>query len=354
MIVVHIGMPKTGSTTIQHFLRTNDTALRDISIDYTTIGRLPPKSSSVHHHLADELLGRKAKPGRKGGSLADLQRNLASNKNDVIMLSSEEFSLCDEDTIGRFKQVLLTSDRKILIIMIIRDLTDLMPSSYAQTVRYGTMVRNFDKFFDQRIKNDVWNNFAIAARWAGVFGWDSVRVRALNKDSLRGGDLIDDFLESAGLDPDAPDVRNLLRPPRVNESPGWRTLEAVRGYFGGRSDLDERHPIRKIIELRARGEGRQGLTERRNFGMIAEEIGVEMGWNTDRGQYMTRVQAELCVDTYNIWIDQLNQHLKAKLPAAIDLETRGFITRSFLPDLTHIDPHELAFFYDTWAGRIVS
>jgi hypothetical protein len=66
MIVIHIGFPKAGSTTIQTYLNTNQAALRGLSIDFPTLGLA---NRANHHTIAHELAGRMERIKPKHGGV---------------------------------------------------------------------------------------------------------------------------------------------------------------------------------------------------------------------------------------------------------------------------------------------
>ena len=347
MIVIHIGMPKAGSTAIQQFLRDNDEALRRLSIDYPAVGRENVDDRLKHGDIKGQISGPNKHRKKKSDSIYDLIEHIRTGDCETTILSSEGFIRSPQEGIADLRDRLSEVDSKFRIILVIRHLLDSLPSAYAQQVKFGGRTDDFDSFFSQRMERGNLTHFTIAERWASVFGWTAISVRLLSAASLIGGDLITDFLFSSGLNADAPELTALSRPPRANESPGWKTLEATKAVFGGRSGLSPDHPLIKANLPTKR-------LERRAFGSLAAEVGGKFGWEMDRGLYMTRAQAVSCVETFNLWTNQLNGHLVDKLPPPLKLEERGFVERPFLPDVSHIEAGELQTFYDEWGARLVN
>jgi len=227
----------------------------------------------------------------------------------------------------------------IRIILVIRDMVDIAPSTYAQEVRHGIRTFDFDTFFEQKQAHDRFNAFEAANRWADAFGWDALVVRVLDPAMLVGGDLITDFLSQIGLDPESPLISNLPRRPRVNVSAGWKTLEAVRALFNGRSELDEDHPLARRVAADPPD------FRKKQIGVAAEVVGGELGWNLDRGRYLTLAQAQWLHDAYRGVLNALNARLACDLPPPASLEARGFIAREFMPDAGRIPAATLKDFY---------
>ncbi len=140
--------------------------------------------------------------------------------------------------------------------LILRDLIDLVPSSYAQMVKTGRKTHDFDLFFIRRLRERRMNYAETAGRWAEVFGWEALRVRLLDRVHLLNGDLIDDFLAILDVDPASREARGLKRPARANVTPGWRVVEALRALYAGQADLEPETPVgrRRAARTRRRGE----------------------------------------------------------------------------------------------------
>ncbi len=342
MIIVHIGLRKAGSTSIQMFLTKNAEALRGLSIEYPLIGR---QALIRHLNLSHEIRGQ-AGFDPSAGTVSDLKAHWRAADARVLMVSAEQLEECETAEALRFAELKREADEPILIFMIIRDLVDLMPSSYAQMVKLGGRTYSFDNFFKRRMRFRRVDYFATAQRWADAFGWESLQVRLLDRRHLLNGDLIDELLNTAGLDPADERARGLHRTTVANTAPGWRVLEATRALYTGRHDLPEDHPLADATSHTR--ERREELCRH------AYRIGARLGWNDDRGQYMTRKQAQTSLDAYAAAIDALNTKLTVKLPTPLDLDQRSFVERDAAPDSGLIPVAELRAFYDQLGGPVLN
>ena len=337
MIIVHIGLRKAGSTSIQAFLHANGEALRELSIDYPLIGRA---ARNNHLNLAREIRGlTEFDPAE--GTVAELSAYWRGADAEVMILSAEAFEECETAEALKLADLRRRADEDIRIVMIIRDLIGLMPSSYAQMVKLGVKIHEFDDFFKKRMRDRRIDYFATAQRWADAFGWESLRVRVLDRDHLLNGDLVDDFLSIAGVDPSEDRARRLRRPGAANVSPGWRVVEAIRALYGGRHGLPDGHPLADAV--------RHSRELREKTGRRALVIGARLGWN-DKGRYLTRKQARRCLEAYQATIGALNMRLPSRLPKPRGLKGRGFVARDAVPDIAQIPPAELRAFYDELGG----
>jgi len=339
MIAIHIGAPKAGSTTIQKFLGGNTDELRQLGVDYPTIGR----TNRGHHvNLYYDLRGHRNFK-EKYGNVAQLVERLKTDRARLSVLSAEEFHRLTPEEVSNFGKSLIQVDKDIQIILIIRDLVDLMPSSYSQATKGGESLVDFDAFHNARVRRQGRAPIDMAQAWGTAFGWDQLRVRVLDRRLLVNGDLIDDFLTVLGIDPNGSDFQRSDTTSVANASLGWRVLEAVRALYCGSHGLPATHPLSQALT--------HDQHQRKFIGRVARQLGEEIGWNVDRGRYMSRAQAEQCTKIHRETIAALNEVLPQSLPQPLDLEARGFVEREFMPEASQIPVEELHGFYDELASR---
>jgi hypothetical protein len=341
MLVIHIGMKKAGSASIQSFLTMNDARLKLHSIDYPSAGRPGRKD---HHNLYSEIIDRK-KFLPELGTINDVVEHMACSDYRTTIISSEMFEGATAEAVGVLKTKLSATLEPIRIVMIVRDLISLLPSSYAQKVRFGINSHDFDEFFDNRIGEARVHFSDTAEIWADQFGWENLRIIDLNAPRASGTDLMDDFLRATGAARTAGADWNFPRPGIMNASSGWRVLEAIRALHSGRHQLPENHFVIRFLDAR----GENSLQRRKKIEGAAVEVGEARGWNKEKGRYMTRAQAQSCLDIHQQSTLTLNSRLSTPLTLPLDLETRGFIERDFMPDVTNISADELRGFYDDLA-----
>jgi hypothetical protein len=287
--------------------------------------------------------------------LSGLAAHLELPEFRTTIISAEMFSRQSESNVETLKATLSVARRPFKVIMIIRDLLEQIVSMYGQKVRHGNNTYDFDTFFATRINEPASDPFATAKIWANVFGWEALRVRLLDQGHLLNGDLIDDFLSCAGVDVARPEIRLLPRQERVNESSGWKCLEAGRALFSGRHGLRADHPLAMSLSAaRVDAGGKRVLRDMRLIEIHSADIARENGWAADRGRYLTREQAQKCLDVYGSAVRELNRFLDCKLPEPLDLDQRGFVEREFQPDSAHIPVGELTSHYDELGSRLAA
>ncbi|MDQ2947501.1 MAG: hypothetical protein M3Y27_16465, partial [Acidobacteriota bacterium] len=260
-------------------MRANQGYLRTLGYDYPEIGHRRDQS---HLNLANEIRGMAEFDSANGG-MNDLLKYWRKNKSKTLLISSEILEGAEPTAIAKLKKQLSRVDDCFLLVMIIRNLYDLVVSSYTQSSKFGNLGSNpdnFDVFFNGWISGRRADYFQTAKRWAGVFGWDTLRVRLLDASFLHHGDLIDDFLLTTQIKLNEGEALRLRRPQAVkNVSPGWRVVEALRALYTNRHGLPEHHPLVKAAS--------GGDAVRRAIRNRAEDLGQLRGWNEDKGRYLT-------------------------------------------------------------------
>ena len=219
MIVLHIGLRKAGSTTIQHFLNDNEEALVGMGIEYPRIGR---KMRVDHNNLVNELRERQSFDP-KYGSLSELQTFWRSSPSNTLIISGETFEACTHAQCLRLKRILDRGGEEFRIVLVLRDLLDLMISSYAQKIKFGENTYDFDTFYQDRMNMPRVNYARTARIWAKIYGWDSLRIRLLDRQHLLNGDLLEQgsrFLSHQGTSGDVLHHQPSGRPQSEQESQG--------------------------------------------------------------------------------------------------------------------------------------
>ena len=197
--VVHIGMHKTGTTSIQNSLNLYE----DPSFYYARIGghgnHSVPVYSLFSEHPERHNLNRHR--GQNPAVMAqyiqsikaDLERSISEAGDRTLIISGEDIGILKEADIARMHDALRPHYDDIQILAYVRPPMSFMNSALQQMVRSGgRAVLNFDKLYrSYRASYEKFDN---------VFGRDAVMLKLFDRKELRGGDVVKDFCATIGLD----------------------------------------------------------------------------------------------------------------------------------------------------------
>ena len=237
---VHIGFPKTGTTSIQNWLDTNVQLLasRGVVYDRVRIPNMRQNPSQVELVLAcQEEMGVETKFERFRRqfdihSRADQTDRVAKFGDGLkaardrhpdahaLALSSENVSsqVVSPKEISALDQWLKRLFSEVYYVVYIRRQEDFLASRYCQSLREGS-TRTLRKFLEQ---NSTVNYGNFVKRWREAVG-DRLLVRLFEPDFLKDGDLIEDFASVMGIASDGTAI-----PPRANESFSYVAAELMR------------------------------------------------------------------------------------------------------------------------------
>jgi hypothetical protein len=200
-VFLHVGFPKTGTTSIQRTMRGNADSLRDThSINYPEINHpgiksnhwpfaLPFLEEQKKYPLYDHALKMK-KGGHKDfiraadNALRSLQQNYSKYKYHV--LSSEGFCALNEQTSRNFLDYFKQNGMELRIILYVRHPALQISSRFSRNVKSGAKglkdIDNLSNFVEPQLK-----------RLVAVYGKDNIIVRRFGNQYFINDDLIDDF-----------------------------------------------------------------------------------------------------------------------------------------------------------------
>lgn len=228
--LVHIGLNKSGSTTIQTWLARNREALRDQGVAYEEFGTAGPHGFDHAQGFPAVVLTRQGvrvpsasvraavgiarfevQAARASAFEARAEQSFAQAEGATYVVSSE-FIAAWLETRAKVEALdawLSARFARVDYVVYLRDQTEWLASAFAQMIRTGGD-RTMEDFIARRGCNDY---YGLVRMWTAAVGADRLAVRLLDRDFLRGGDLVADFAGLLGVDP-----RRTSLPPRMNES----------------------------------------------------------------------------------------------------------------------------------------
>lgn len=244
-LVLHIGLPKAGSSAVQHSLERRASELSGLGVHYAVAAGARNASISSGNGLE---LARYLDPRRRppGFSVSDFERSFEksylSPAHPVSVISSEFLAYADEDMLRRFRDVLL-GRRQIQVIGFIRDLYGHARSSWMQLVKRGAYTRSFEQFVDELYQN---SQFRVLRVFNKVFGWE--RMAFLHYET-HAGDIFGAFLDAIGAprvaaEP-APLINRSLSQAELDVQLRWNRLHRNKALATAMSDhFLQRNPDR--------------------------------------------------------------------------------------------------------------
>ncbi|SNT34843.1 carboxylesterase family protein [Tropicimonas sediminicola] len=237
--VFHIGRPKTGSTTLQVFLEQNckvlarrgvfyDRIVPDISSQWefpiaalAELGHLPPDPYIRRMLGLEDVADARAYADEMMQAVT--QHLAAAPKSMHTWVGSSEHAwpyLFDQERIGTFDRLMKSHFDEVTYVVYLRRQEDLILSAYSEAVRRG-VDKSFQDFVETFLKKGHGNHMKNLRQWANVAGEERLVVRLLERDALKGGDLVEDFCDVLGTD-----ASGLVRPDIYNPSLTQKSLDA--------------------------------------------------------------------------------------------------------------------------------
>ena len=219
--IIHIGMPKTGTTSIQTWLNLNREPLKvkEVHLIPTTMRRTALEDAIIF--LASRGIGFDEYRAWQG--LHDRLRNMAcvieenfkllnayleklSGQSGIFIYSLELLYRHNEVHMITLDKFLSRFFEEINYVVYIRDTVDFFVSLYSQKLRifcpqYGSeeLSRFLKRCERNSIPYEMESSFAHLFEWERIFG-ERLDVRLMESDWLINGDLIDDFASILGMD----------------------------------------------------------------------------------------------------------------------------------------------------------
>ncbi len=190
-IYLHIGHPKTGTTSIQTWFLANRLALRAAGILYPETGLF----DSAHRLLSPSFYARRFLPNRAPSVMADLLREIISASCSTILISYEGFGLDHPRCLAPLKDL-----GEVTVLYYVRRQDTLAESMYAQHVRSFLHMefRPPDLWLDRVFHCEY---LEVAERFSDFFGVSRFRLRPFETAALKGGDVLEDILHLMHLTP---------------------------------------------------------------------------------------------------------------------------------------------------------
>jgi hypothetical protein len=300
LFVFHIGLAKTGTSTLQATMAANVEELQVRGITYPLINA---RTRQLAHHILPRTL--KSKDGLDAPAWETLRGLRAQAHETTVLLSAEGFSDSDPHLVRRG-----VDGDEARVIVYLRNYPAWAVSSYAQKAKWGGIALPFDDYLKGSVDSRANRIADRLLAWAEVFGPDHVRIRSVEPENLVNGQIIDDFLSALGTSREGLEI-----PPNANETPDWRVVELLKERHARDAAEAGRHPD-------------EMMPVRKKVFAAGLAAGQRLGWR-ERTEYLTREQRRGLAEQYL----SDRQRLMAAIPDCriADLAMNFDRERPFLP-----------------------
>ncbi|MDJ0647725.1 MAG: hypothetical protein QNJ60_03375 [Xenococcaceae cyanobacterium MO_188.B19] len=211
--LIHIGIEKTGTTTIQEFLHLNRDKLAKQGVGYLRSPGLRNNRKLAtycmdNHKIDDQVkylrIFSDAKRNEwKAKFRQEFDREIKNldHKISSVIISSEHFHsrLTIKDEIKNLLDILKPYFTDIKILVYLRRQDQVAVSHYSTKIKVGKTKSAV--LLPQGVSpNDpYYNYYDLIERWASVFGKQNIDIRIFDKSKFIEGDLLQDFINAVGL-----------------------------------------------------------------------------------------------------------------------------------------------------------
>jgi hypothetical protein len=204
-IIIHAGIHKTGTTSLQVALWRMRLQLKERRIRYPQLQL--PGQVRAHHALAKGLA---ADHPERDPMIADFFGR-CRDFGGTMIVSSEAFSLLPAESVNRVVKVLRDLFDDVTAVLYFRPQALILRSQYSQQLREGYLSCSFEEFFQKAKKGArFWHFRDLCERWESAVGEDHFHARSALRGDLIGNDITRDFL-AAFLDIKDVEVPTVVR-----------------------------------------------------------------------------------------------------------------------------------------------
>jgi hypothetical protein len=225
-LFLHIGLQKTGTTSIQTFLTQNQSLLADHGFVYPDPHKVRIGLDDINHgHLSMCLTGYWRETGyqlNREEAWGEL-RDLYFETDGHLLISHEGLSTPQMLPHLPFIRKML-GDLNVKIVLYLRRQDIFVQSVYKERLK-ADETREFQQAFEQGDYPRLLQFYSILEHWQKCVGRNNVIVRPYESGQLLGGDVLKDFLDVVG----AGEIQGLkMIPENENRTMNWNVLEISR------------------------------------------------------------------------------------------------------------------------------
>ncbi|WP_395656092.1 hypothetical protein [Nocardioides sp.] len=202
-IHLHVGMPKTGTTYLQSVFLDSRAELERQGLELAPRGR--PEAAWLSRAVRDAAHPRRDPPAARG-VLDRFAEQVATSAAPRVLVSEEQLGAATEPQVRRLVDA--CGDREVHLVLTVRSLARLLPSTWQQRVQQGSRTPDLDTFLDEvasrrgRIAERWWFERGVEAvvdRWST--GIPLARIHVVTVPRGPSEVLLERFCAVLGVDP---------------------------------------------------------------------------------------------------------------------------------------------------------
>jgi len=249
-VVLHVGLPKTGTTYLQEGFVRHREALLGCGVSYPTFGQ---EHLAGHHNLALHLRGMPVVNADYGDLSAEdaLRRALNEDAHANVLLSSEGFSALGAGGVTTLLRAIEGCEPRVVVYL--RRRSQLIISSWQEAVKHGSPLGLLEYVASRILESGarMLRFEQVLTNIAQAFGREAMRVIVYDHLLEDGVDIMDHFTSTIlGLDNFA---ASRDRATKSNQSVGAAQLEVVRAVNqlllvrGGSPSIEQTSSLQRLL-----------------------------------------------------------------------------------------------------------
>ena len=258
-LYLHIGLPKTGTSSIQWLVSHNYEKLLDQGLLYPLSGRMKD-GKNCHYKLSNRLTWQHYKlaaPLRwiKGPeSLSDkvlnsylekikvLEDEIAKKSPNKILISDDNFTWLSPESIKWLHDIFL-KNYKVKILIYLRRQDDFIISFYTQQTKRRKTIKDICEYIEDF--KYLLNYYNLVKPWTETFGKENIIIKPFEKEQFLNNNLRDDFFASINF---LAENYDFLSEKEINVRPNIKTIK-IMAFL---NKINSKYPYvfkRKTVDL---------------------------------------------------------------------------------------------------------
>jgi hypothetical protein len=230
-LVVHIGLPKTGSTALQNFLSRNRAVLLESSLDYLPIGEFNEGASGQIASGNGAFVARSMLPPEDPAFLpwdeprigAEFEKAVEASKANRLLISSELFALPRIDAWGKLMALCDRHKLALRIVAAVRNPSDWLSSAYLQDIKRRQMTRDPEDYIRDLYRSTRFLYFDTYFRDYVKLAGGGVELISFDQTAFKN-ELVTDVLTRLGVK----NAQGFAKQEPINVSPNPEEIAFLR------------------------------------------------------------------------------------------------------------------------------